>query len=106
MKNHSTTQASKRRLPDTLKPFFWEYDFRALNWNDDRDLVIQRILTTGDWHSIRWLRSELGDAELKAWLYERRGRGLDPRRLRFWQNVLRLPRRDVTAWIASQKQRI
>ena len=31
-----------------------------LNWEEDRDLVIGRILSVGDWESIEWLLRRLG----------------------------------------------
>jgi hypothetical protein len=90
-----------RRLPGRLRPFFWEYDFASLRWNGDRDLVIERILTAGTWDAITWLRSRMGDAELRAWIERRQGASLSPRQLRFWELILGLPHRQVSAWLAK-----
>ena len=46
---------------------------------------------------------ETGDAELRRWLEAHRGRGLSPRRLRYWELVLGLPHRRVSAWIEAQR---
>ena len=70
----------------------------------DRDLVIGRILTAGDWDSVQWLIGQVGKRALKQWIVGRRGRGLDARQLRFWELVLRLPHRAVTAWVATGDQ--
>ena len=61
---------AKHSLPDRLRPFFWDYDFDALNWGEDRDLIIKRILASGDWNAITWLRAHIGDDSLKAWIQQ------------------------------------
>ena len=96
----ATHEARGRRLPVRLKPLFWEYNFSDLSWEEDQDLVIGRILSTGEWESIKWLLDRLGRIELRRWIVDRRGRGLEPRQLRFWEVVLGIPHRQVTAWIA------
>ncbi len=88
-------------LPSHLKPLFWEYDFGQLRWDVDRDLVIGRIVTAGDWQSVEWLVGQLGKPELKRWIVGQRGKGLDARQLRFWELALHLPHRAVTAWVAA-----
>jgi hypothetical protein len=89
------------RLPRKLKRFFWEYDFSELSWEEDRDLVIDRILTRGDWDSIQWLLKRIGRSELRRWIEACRGRSLEPRQLRFWEVILGIPHRRVSEWIAE-----
>jgi len=86
-----------------LRPLFWDVDFDALRWPRDRDQVTLRVLTDGHLDAIVWLRRTLTDRGLKRWILEREGRGLDPRRLRFWQAVLALPGRRVDAWVRSMR---
>jgi hypothetical protein len=38
---------------------------------------------------------------LARWLRERRGRGLDPRQMRYWQVILDLPAQEVDQWIEA-----
>lgn len=90
---------TKGGLPEHLRPLFWDYDFERLAWPASRDLVIARILQNGGDDAIRWLRDNLGDAELSRSIRQSRGQGLDPRRLRFWQLVLDLPSEEVEAWL-------
>ena len=93
-------------LPKSLKPLFWEYPFSQLDWERDRDLVIEHVLSAGDWNSVEWLRSRLRDEDLKQWFLKRCGRGLDPRRLRFWELILDLPHKEVSGWLRSQERMI
>jgi hypothetical protein len=90
-----------RGLPASVRRFFWDCDFGALTWQDSWAFVTERLLAWGDWESVKWLRRKLGDERLRAWLRRRRGRGLDARRLRYWELVLRLPRQEVDAWLAD-----
>jgi hypothetical protein len=87
------------QLPDFLRPFFWEYSFDELSWERDHDLITRRLLESGDWDSLRWLRSQIGDTGLADWLLAHTGAGLSPRQLRLWELVLGLPHAEVSSWI-------
>jgi hypothetical protein len=102
----STTRVQGAVLPDLLRPLFWEYDFGALTWEADRDLIMARVLASGGWEAVRWLRSRVGDSELRDWIERRRGRGLSRQQLRFWELILGLPRRQVDAWLVEEGRQI
>lgn len=93
----------KTPLPESLRRLFWDYDFSRLSWDGDRDLVTARVLAAGSWRDIGWLRSRLGDETLAAWITARRGRGLSPQQLRFWELILGLPTADVDAWLEARR---
>lgn len=86
-------------LPDSLRDLFQEYDFDELSWRQDRELIMDRILSRGPWDAVQWLRRQVGDAGIREWIEETRGRSLDRRRLRFWQLILRIPAERVDAWL-------
>lgn len=98
--------ADQKRLPDAFRSFFWDCDFSSLSWEDHRDYIIKRILTHGDWNSVRWLRVRLGDTALRRWIEENGGGGMDPRQLRFWGLILRIPEPTVDAWVEAAQQSI
>jgi hypothetical protein len=100
------TRAVRGRLPQRLRPLFWDYDFARLSWRADSDLITARILAVGDWESVRWLRRRLPNAALAEWLQRRQGAGLSPKQLRFWQLILELPRRAVDAWLADPARQV
>src|SRR5207237_286348 len=93
------TENANTHLPELLRPLFWDYNFDSLRWPEHRDFVIARILQEGNHHATAWLRDQLGLPALAEWIRGRRGRGLDPRRLRFWEVVLDLPKTEVDAWM-------
>lgn len=100
MKKLSATDG-RRGLPDRLAKLFWDYDASLLSWESDRDLVIARVLASGDWAALRWLLDHEGREPLRGWIEARQGRGLDARRLRFWQLVLGVPARRVNQWLRT-----
>ncbi len=93
------TSTDFNALPDRVRSLFWDYDAETLNGEIDRDFIIRRVLTLGDWEAVCWLRARLGDAALRTWIMHQRGAGLSPRQLRFWELILDLPPDEVTAWI-------
>jgi hypothetical protein len=68
--------------------------------------VIGRVLSAGDWESLRWLRRAAGEASIRAYLERTRGRLLSPRQLRLWQVLLGLPEETVTAWLGGEARRL
>jgi|ERR1043166_3369627 hypothetical protein len=99
-------QRRGRRLPEHLRPYFWEYRFAQLSWATDANLIIARVLAVGHWQSIRWLLRRLGKPALKDWLIARRGAGLSDRQLRYWEVILELPRRTVNAWLRNPARQV
>ncbi len=106
MKKPRSARTIPIRLPQALRPLFWEYDFARLSWKADADLITSKILTVGDWDSICWLRRRLSNSALRDWIERRRGAGLSARQLRFWELMLGLPRRQVNAWLADPARRL
>jgi hypothetical protein len=95
-----------RTLPAPVRELFWDFDAKALRWERDRDLIIGRVLASGPWGTVKWLRAKAGDEDLRSWIERHQGRGLSPRQLRFWQLVLGLPARQVDGWLKSDRREI
>jgi hypothetical protein len=90
-------------LPERFRRFFWEADADGLTWGRRRDYITLRLLGAGDWEAVRWVRERLGDAELRRFLRRRRGRGLSPQQLRYWELAVDLTHEEVTAWIEAAR---
>ena len=106
MNRHRMRKQHASKLPTILKDLFWDYDFAALRWEPDRDLIIARVLTLGRWDAVTWLRSAVEDCALLEWIQAHRGGGMSPQRLRFWELILGLSHRQVNAWLAEEGRRI
>jgi hypothetical protein len=90
------------KLPSRLHALFWDYKFEDLTWETDHDFIVDRVLTVGDWDSIKWLWSRLGDEGLKEWVASHHQK-LSPRQLRFWEVMLGLPHKRVSEWLAVRQ---
>ena len=99
-------KADSASIPDKLRPLFWDCDFERLQWPNDMDFITGRILTSGEWESLQWLRSKTGDAALREWLITHNGGGLSPERLRFWELILPIPHQMVNSWIMKESRSI
>lgn len=93
-------------LPASVRKLFWDTDARSLRWDRHRDAITGRILATGTWDDVAWLRKKVGDPALRAWILRHEGRGLTPQQLRFWQLLLDLPRRQVDHWLRSESRQV
>lgn len=96
--SNDTTSAD---LPADLRHYFWEYSTENLTWERSRHTIVLRLLQSGGMDAVTWLRSRMSDAEIREFIERRQGRGISPRRLRFWGLVLSIPRTSVDRWIAS-----
>lgn len=90
-------------IPDHLRRYFWEYDPERLSLDEGRHTVVLRLLQEGGLDAVQWLRQNVPDDELRTLLIRRRGRGISPKRLRFWALLLNLPRSQVDGWIAAER---
>lgn len=90
-------------LSALLRRYLWEYDPDRLSWDENRHTILLRLLQAGGWDAVKWLRAHAGDQQIRDFIVRRRGRGLDPKRLRFWELVLDLPSTQVDEWIAAAR---
>lgn len=54
-----------RRPPNSLKPYFWSYDFSKLDVESDRRLIVVNIINYGTLKDWRWLVKVYGKEEIK-----------------------------------------
>lgn len=88
--------------PPEVRALFWDTDIARIRPGVHRAFVVQRVLEAGGIAALRWLRESVRDGELARHLQANSGRGLTPRRLRYFELTLRLKRARVTAWIRAQ----
>ena len=75
-------------LPESTRRLFAHVPAEEVADPAGRELLIGRLLEEGATADLRWLVSELGEAELRRWLEARGGRQLSARSRWFWQRVL------------------
>ncbi|MEX0893515.1 MAG: hypothetical protein WEB88_15220 [Gemmatimonadota bacterium] len=89
------------RLPESLLSHFQEYDSATLSWPHSRHTIVLRLLQAGGLEAVLWLREHMTDEEIQDFITRRSGRGIEPRRLRFWGVILDIPRQQVDDWVAE-----
>lgn len=89
-------------LPELLRELFWDCQFDEFRLPRDLTFVLGRVLTSGSWSQIGWLRERVGDDGLRHWICQHEGRTLDLRQLRFWELILDLPAEQVNKWLARR----
>jgi antitoxin HigA-1 len=97
-----TGAAVQQHIPAVLERYFWDQDPTKLTWDENRHAIVTRLMESGGWDSVEWLRAQMDDDELTAFLVRRFGRGISPKRLRFWGLTLGIPPELVDEWIAAQ----
>jgi hypothetical protein len=83
----------KGRIPEFLKPLFWEVDFYKLEFPKKQDFIIRRILEYGDKKAIYWMKQNLDKNAIKDVLCKTKG--LSPRSANYWAVVLGINKREV-----------
>ena len=89
-------------VPPYVERLFWDYAPGTVSWPKDRETIARRVLESGPWAAVGWLRQQMGDAALRNWIIDHDGRNLTPQQLRFWQLVLHLPKRQVDGWVKRE----
>jgi hypothetical protein len=100
------TNPAGDELPEAVKRLFWDQDPDALRWERDRQAILGRILSAGSWDAVSWVRQRAGDSALRDWIEQHRGRGLSPQQLRYWQLILDIPARRVSAWLREEARQV
>jgi hypothetical protein len=62
------TPPSDPEWPASVRSLFWEYDPGTLEWETDRDLIVRRVLSEGNWEAISWLRDRMDETALRRWI--------------------------------------
>lgn len=94
------------KLPESLRSLFWDVDFDLLRLGEYDNFVIRRVLDCGGWESMKWLRRTLGDDAIRQWFLAKKGGGLEPAKLRYWELILDLPRDQVDEWVREARNSI
>ncbi len=90
-------------LPEELRGHFWDHDPDRLSWEEGRNTIVRRLLESGGMQAVRWLREHLSNDEIREFIVQRRGRGIGPRRLRFWSLIVGISREDVDEWVEASR---
>ena len=69
-----------------IKRFFWDVDFDTIDFKENKEYVIARILEYGDIKAITWLFENYDKKTIKKMLMNQRG--FSKRTANFWSKIL------------------
>jgi len=72
------------RLPELLRPLFWQYTFEDLRLPESMNEVMIHVLSYGGPIHRLWLRRRFGDEGIAQWIKKRKGRGLTRSQMAPW----------------------
>ncbi len=82
-------------IPQSLAPFFQEYDLASLDAERSAATIIERVLQFGNRAEIAWLFRVYSRAQVAAWVGRWGHLALSEPHLTFWRLVLDLPERET-----------
>jgi hypothetical protein len=81
---------TRQRLPDFLRPYFWETDLARVHRRRHEAYIIERVIEYGDDRAIRWLRQNYTPAQIARVV--RSSRAISPNTANLWALTLKIPR--------------
>jgi hypothetical protein len=84
---------NEERLPEFLRPLFWDVDFDQLRIPGHERYIIERILELGDDAAVRWMWRTFGPEAIAETV--RRSRAISPNTANLWACFLGIPRRRI-----------
>ena len=82
-----------KKLPIALKKYFWDVDFKKINFNERKIYVLRRILEYGDEDAVRWMWKNFKKEEIKDTISN--FRGYSQKSANFWAFILNIKREKV-----------
>jgi hypothetical protein len=82
-----------KKLPDFLKPLFWDIDFNKLQIDKYDHYIIERIIEYGDDKSIIWMRRNYSPEKIK--LTVKNSRCISPNTANLWALVLNISKDEI-----------
>ncbi len=81
------------KLPEFLKKYFWDVEFKKINLKKNSVYVLRRILEYGDGDAVVWMRKNFKESEIRNVLSK--FRGYSRKSANFWALILDVPRGEV-----------
>ena len=86
--------SNDKELPEYLRPFFWDVDFKSLSVGDSSYFIISRLMEHGDEDAVRFLLKAFSQKEMIYVL--KTSRSISRRSRGFWEIFLGLEEEPCT----------
>jgi hypothetical protein len=95
-----------KRLPGFLGKYFWDVEFKKMDFDDHKLYILKRILEYGDREAVAWMWKNFKKEEIKNALCNFRGYSL--KTANFWAFILKINKESVKclnkSFLEIQKQ--
>lgn len=78
---------TSERAPEAVLRLLWDVDPATFDFDRDRALVFERVMSRGTWEAMKWLRRRYRPEEIAAFVTSDGGRRLSARDLAYWALV-------------------
>ena len=82
-----------KKLPLFLKKYFWDVEFKKINFKNRQIYILKRILEYGDEKAVKWMWKNFKKEDIKNIL--RNFRGLSQKSANYWTFILDIPKDEV-----------
>ncbi len=76
------------KLPIEFKKYFWDCDFRKLNFKEHRNFILSRLLIYGDIGTIKFVLDQVSRNEIKNYLNVKGNNALNKLNIKFWNKLV------------------
>lgn len=91
------------KIPVSSSPFFQEYNFKKLDIETDRNVIIERLLEYGTTDELRWLFHTYSNNEVRNFVRDKGYRALSIRSFNFWCLILGIKKYNKPVWLKDKK---
>ncbi|MDD2454550.1 MAG: hypothetical protein WCZ25_12285 [Aminobacteriaceae bacterium] len=81
------------RLPEMLRPLFWDADWNCVDFQRNRTAIIERVLNLGNEEQLAWLLKNVAEEEILSVVSS--SRRLSRKTARCWQNYFGLKEEEM-----------
>ncbi len=82
------------RLPEFLKPYFWDVDFSVLNTESHQNFILKRVIDRGNTPALRWTLARFPLEAIKEIVFQ--SRDISRKTANFWAKIFSLDPKAVT----------
>lgn len=82
------------KLPEFLKPYFWDVNFRSLDAEKDRTFILKRVIDRGNTQALRWTLDRYSVESIKEIVFK--SRDISRKTANFWAKIFNLDPKAVT----------
>ncbi len=81
------------KLPSSFKKYFWDVDFKKLDFEKSRTFILKRVLDRGDDKALKWLLQRYTKEDIRELLLT--SRDLSPKTANFWADFLKIDHKKI-----------